>query len=107
MGVEVIVITNGSDFGERLLRLTWGVAQKLFKEYGIEVYVIPYQVKGSRVSLVVNGLEFPVIKMPTPEEIQDIILSAVSEGVSEINEIAFGTLMDEEGGMGEGALIIT
>ncbi len=108
MSVDVIVLTNGSDLGEKLLKVTWYVAQKLFREYGVEVYVIPYQVRG-RVALLVNGREYPV---RSPEQvnarnIEDLILSSMAgsdEGAG-FETIVIGSLIDEGGAFGGGALV--
>lgn len=105
MGIDVIVVTNGSILGEELLKLTWYTAQKLFHEYGIEVYVIPYQVKRGTVTLVINGLEYPVTRKPSPDELADLILSAASSEGEWKEEVVIGATLIEEGRLGGGALV--
>lgn len=107
MGIDVIVITNGSEMGEKLLKLTWHVAQKLFHEYGVEVFVIPYQVRRGRISLVINGVEYPVKRIPSPNELLDLILTAASDEGKEVGEILLGSVIDTDGTFGNGALAIT
>jgi len=104
MGIDVIVITNGSEMGEKLLKLTWHVAQKLFHEYGVEVYVVPYQVRKGRISLVINGVEYPVKRVPSPNELLDLILTAASDEGKEVEEILIGSVIDSDGTFGNGAL---
>jgi len=105
LSIEVIVITNGSDLGEEILRRTWYAAQKLFHEYGIKAYVIPYQVRHGRVSLVINGLEYPVSKLPRPEELIDLILSAASNEEMWTKGEVVGATIIEEGEFGDGAVV--
>ncbi len=107
MGIDVIVITNGSEMGEKLLKLTWHVAQKLFHEYGVEVFVIPYQVRRGRISLVINGVEYPVKRIPSLNELLDLILTAASDEGKEVGEILLGSVIDTDGTFGNGALAIT
>ncbi len=106
MGIDVIVVTNGSEVGEKLLKLTWHVAQKLFHEYGVEVYVIPYQVRKGRVSLVINGVEYPVKRIPSPNELLDLILTAAADEGKGVEEILIGSVIDTDGTFGNGALAI-
>jgi len=105
LSIEVIVITNGSELGEEILRRAWKAAQKLFHEYGIETYVIPYQVKHGKVSLVINGLEYHVTKLPKPEELMDLILSAASNEEMWTKGEAVGAVIVEEGDFGDGAVV--
>ncbi len=95
MPVDVIVITNGTSFSEDVLKSVWETAQKLFHEYGLEVYVIPYVSKDSKVMIVVNDVEFVVSRKLTHEEIEDLILTAC-EGEGKGREIALvGTVISD------------
>ncbi|PUA32436.1 MAG: hypothetical protein B7O98_07220 [Zestosphaera tikiterensis] len=106
MPVDVIVVTNGSLLGEELLKLTWYTAQKLFHEYGVEVYVIPYYSKDSRVSLIINDIEFTVNKKLTPEELTDLILSALGNESPKTQEVSsLGLTLHDDNDFCEGVLI--
>ncbi|MEM3848998.1 MAG: hypothetical protein QXS42_04480, partial [Zestosphaera sp.] len=96
MPVDVIVVTDGSSFGEDVVRLVWEVAQKLFHEYGLEVYVIPYTSRESRVMLLINNIEFMVSRKLTHEEVEDLILTAC-EGDGKLKDMAFiGAVIPDE-----------
>lgn len=100
MPVDVIVVTDGSPFGEDVVRLVWEVAQKLFREYGLEVYVIPYTTRESRVMLLINNVEFVVSRRLTHEEVEDLILTAC-EGESRAKDIALiGVVIPDESEFG-------
>ncbi len=106
MPVDVIVVTNGSLLGEEILKLTWYTAQKIFREYGVEVYVIPYPSKDSRISLIINDLEFTVNKLLTPQELMDLILSALSNENPKTQRVSsLGLTMREDSDFHEGVLI--
>ncbi|MCC6033029.1 MAG: hypothetical protein LM561_03000 [Desulfurococcaceae archaeon] len=103
--VDVIVITNGSPLGEDLVKQVWITAQKLFHEYGLEVYVIPYMSKESRVALIINNVEFVVSRKLTPEEIEDLILSAC-EGEGTTKDLALiGAVFYDENEFGNAQVI--
>ncbi|MGC8974687.1 MAG: hypothetical protein ACP5KB_00645 [Thermoprotei archaeon] len=94
--VEVIIVTNGSPLGEDLVKQVWVTAQKLFHEYGLEVYVIPYMSRESRVALIINNVEFVVSRKLTLEEIEDLILSACeSEGAAKDIALIGAVFYDE------------
>ncbi|MEO3993356.1 MAG: hypothetical protein QN229_03480 [Desulfurococcaceae archaeon TW002] len=96
MPVDVVVVTNGSSLGEELIKQVWLTAQKLFHEYGLEVYVIPYISRESRVALIINDVEFVVSRKLTPEEIEDLILSACEgEGTTKDLSLIAAVFYDE------------
>ncbi|MCD6323896.1 MAG: hypothetical protein J7L55_02160 [Desulfurococcales archaeon] len=105
MGIEVTVVTNGSPLGEELVRIAWATAQKLFQDYGIEVYVIPYQTKGRVVALVINGLEIPVTRPLSREELTNIILSAASSEGKWEDETVLGATAVDDGSFGNGVVV--
>ncbi len=102
-----MVIINGSPLGEDLLKIAWSTAQRLFQEYGIEVYVVPYQVRGRAVSLVVNGLEIPVTRPPSVEELINIILSAASSEGKWEEETVIGAALLHDDIFGNGVVAYT
>ncbi len=84
---DVIVITNGSELGEYILRTTWEVAQEIFRKYDIMVYVVPHFVRGGNVSIIVNGIEYVIKSRLSKDKIMDMILTALpvpSTGVFEV-----------------------
>ena len=105
MGIEVTVVTNGSDLGENILKSVWETAKLLFKDYGIEVFVTPYHVKRSNVLLVINGVEFPVTRPLTINELSDLILTAASAQGKWESEAVLGAEFIDEGYLGNGVVI--
>jgi hypothetical protein len=107
MSIEVMVITNGSSLGEDLLRIAWNTAQRLFQEYRVEVYVIPFQVRKGRVAIIINGLEFPVTRPLSVEELSNLILTAASSEGKWENDIVLGASLIDEGPFGNGVTVAT
>ncbi len=105
MSIEVTVITNGSSLGEDLLRIAWNTAQRLFREYGVEVYVVPFQVRKGRVAIIINGLEFPVTRPLSVEELSNLILTAASSEGKWENDVVLGASLTDDGPLGNGVAI--
>jgi len=89
LSIDVFVIVNGSELGEYILRKTWEAAQRIFKEYGIKVFVIPYYSVKAPVSIIINGVEYVIHRKLSFKELMNMILSAapLSSG-SEEGEVA-------------------
>ncbi len=101
MPVDVLVLTNGSELGEYILKKVWEVAQSIFKEYGVEVYVIPYYVPKNPVTLIINGVEYIVKRKLSRKELMDMILSSISMRESKEGEVlTIGTWFSKEGDFG-------
>jgi len=105
LGIEVMVVTNGSELGETILKSVWETAKLLFKDYGIEVFVVPYQTKGGNVLLVINGVEFPVTRPLTINELSDLILTAASAQGRWESQSVLGAEFIEEGTLGNGVAV--
>jgi len=60
---------------EELVRLTWEAAQRIFRKYGVEVYVVPVTINTKTPFLSINGVKVVVKSLPTVEELEDLILS--------------------------------
>jgi hypothetical protein len=73
--VNVVVGTNGDEVCEELVRLAWEAAQRIFRKYGVEVYVVPVVVSARTPFLSVNGVKVVIKSLPTVEELEDLILS--------------------------------
>ncbi len=102
-GIDVLVIVNGSELGEYILRKTWEVAQRIFKDYGIKVFVIPYYSVKAPVSLIINGIEYVIHRRLSFKELMNMILSAapVNTSTSEEGEIvAIGMWSSRDRSMG-------
>ena len=93
MSVNIMVVINGSDLGEEVLKESWKVAQTLFREYDIKVFIIPYFNPKGNVALIVNGIEFLVKRKPSEKELIDMILSAITMGVEEEDNLALGAII--------------
>ncbi len=77
VGIDVLVIVNDSELSEETLRTAWLAAQTIFKNYGIEVYVIPYyNPRSSRTVVVVNDVEYVVSRKLSINEFIDLVLSS-------------------------------
>jgi hypothetical protein len=78
MAVDVyIVFRHGNVLGDEILRRFWDAAIKVFKEYGIEVYIMPLLTneKGKEVSVIINGFEVSLNSLVTVDEAVDLILT--------------------------------
>jgi len=107
LGVEVTVITNGTELGEVILKSVWETARLLFRDYGIEVFVIPYQVRKGKVLLVINGIEFPVTRPLTINELSDLILTAATTQGRWETQMILGAEFIEKGSLGDGAEVFS
>ena len=106
MGVDVIVVVNGSDLGEEILRRVWSAAQILFSEYNIEVYVIPYySPKSNKVSIIINGIEMVVTRKLNVSELVDMILNTMADEGKAIGPLIVGASFIDEGSHGAAAVI--
>jgi len=78
MAVDVyIVFRYGNVLGDEILRRFWNAAIKVFREYGIEVYIMPLLTdeKGKGVSVIINGFEVSLNSLVTVDEAVDLILT--------------------------------
>ncbi len=73
--VNVVVGTNSDEVCEELVRLTWEAAQRIFRKYGVEVYVVPVTINTKTPFLSINGVKVVIKSLPTVEELEDLILS--------------------------------
>jgi len=88
LSIDVFVIVNGSELGEYILRRTWEAARRIFKEYGIKVFVIPYYSVKAPVSIIINGVEYVIHRKLSFKELMNMILSAAPLSSSEEGEVA-------------------
>lgn len=95
MAIDVVVGVGNDEISEDLVRITWEAAQRIFRKYGLEVYVIPVVVGSKAPYILVNGVKVLIRSPPSSEEIEDLILSVAmyAEGGEEDAEI-FGSLED-------------
>lgn len=94
----VYVIVNGSDLGERVLRIVWEAAQRLFREYGMEVYVIPFFNPRHPVTLIYRGVEYKVRKNVSVKEVINLILDTAIASASGDRDggVVFGAVTDDD-----------
>lgn len=99
MSIDVyVVMRNDSTLGDLILRNFWLAASKIFKEYGIEVYVIPLitPTKGKGVSVIINGFEIPLRTVVTVNEAIDIILKYLTIRNESEEVYAIGVYVDRD-----------
>ncbi|HDD25868.1 MAG TPA: hypothetical protein ENF75_02120 [Acidilobales archaeon] len=78
MPVEIHVILSNDNESEVTLRNAWEASQILFKQYGIEAYVIPINMWHSNDSLpqvLIDGECVVSGRVPTVDEIIDLVLN--------------------------------
>lgn len=112
MSVDIyVVMRNNSELGDITLRNFWLAALKVFKEYGIEVYVMPLVSPGTSnggngVFVVINGFEVPVRTLLTVDEAVDMILKYISiEKDKEEDIYALGIYVDRDDKLENAVLI--
>ena len=94
----VYVIVNGSDLGEKVLRIVWEAAQRLFREYGMEVYVVPFFNPRHPVTLIYRGVEYKVRKTVSVKEVINLILDTAIASASGDKDggVVFGAVTDDD-----------
>ena len=94
----VYVIVNGSDLGENVLRIVWEAAQRLFREYGMEVYVVPFFNPRHPVALIYRGVEYRVRKNVSVKEVINLILDTAIASTSgdKDGSVVFGAVTDDD-----------
>ncbi|MEM4491264.1 MAG: hypothetical protein QXR49_02140 [Sulfolobales archaeon] len=75
MAVNVVVGVISDEISEDLVRIVWEVAQRIFKKYGLEVYVVPVTVNSRFPYISINGVRVAIKSPPSPAELEDLILS--------------------------------
>ncbi|MEM2007324.1 MAG: hypothetical protein QXG17_06985 [Sulfolobales archaeon] len=82
MAVNVVVGVVSDEISEDLVRIVWEVAQRIFKKYGLEVYVVPVAVNSRFPYISINGIRVVIRSPPSVTELEDLILSVAmySEG---------------------------
>lgn len=94
MAVDVVVGVNNDELSEDLVRLVWEVAQRIFRKYGLEVYVVPVTVNARYPYLSINGMRVVIRSPPSDAELEDLILSVAM--YAEGNEVEFDILASLE-----------
>jgi len=84
--VQVVLYLGFDEASEESLKVTWNVAQEILEEYGIWVEVIPIHVWiqdpieiqfADLPKIEINGKVMIIGRIPTKEELVDLILSRV------------------------------
>ncbi len=75
MAVNVVIGVSNDEVSEDLVRLAWEAAQRIFRKYSLEVYVIPVTVTTRFPYISINGIRVVVRSPPSVEELEDLILS--------------------------------
>ncbi len=111
MSVDIyVVMRNNSELGDITLKNFWLAALKIFKEYGIEVYVMPLvspdtSNSGKDVFVVINGFEVPIRTLLTIDEAVDIILKYISVAKDKEEDVyALGIYVDRDDRLENAAL---
>lgn len=75
MTVNVVIGVSNDELSEDLVSLAWEAAQRIFRKYGLEVYVIPVTATTRFPYISINGIRVIVRSPPSVEELEDLILS--------------------------------
>ncbi len=96
MAVDVVVGVVNDEVSDDLVRIVWEVAQRIFRKYGLEVYVVPVAVNSAFPYISVNGVRVVVKSPPSATELEDLILSVAmySEGADESDADFLASLED-------------
>jgi len=107
VGIDVLIIINDSELSEETLRTAWLAAQAIFKNYGIEVYVIPYyNPKSSRTVVIVNDVEYVISRRLSVNEFIDLVLSSsmIKEGAHK-ESLAIGMTFNDKDPLSDAVVI--
>lgn len=85
--MNVVVGVNSDELSEDLIRLVWEVAQRIFRKYGLEVYVVPVTVNSKFPYISINGVRVAIRSPPSISELEDLILSVALYVESEEEEV--------------------
>ncbi|MEM1622659.1 MAG: hypothetical protein QXZ60_03185 [Sulfolobales archaeon] len=75
MAVNVVVGVASDEISEDLVRIVWEAAQRIFKKYRLEVYVVPVAVNSRVPYISINGVRVAIKSPPSVAELEDLILS--------------------------------
>ncbi len=78
MSVDVyVILRRNSVLGDDILKKFWLAAMKIFKDYGVEIYVVPLVTgeRGKDVSVIINGFEVRVNELISVNDAVDLILT--------------------------------
>lgn len=87
MAVNVVVGVISDEVSEDLVRMVWEVAQRIFRKYGVEVYVIPIAVNSRFPYISINGIRLVIKSPPSAAELEDLILSVAMYAESSDEEV--------------------
>lgn len=99
MSVDVyVVLRRNSELGDTVLRIMWSAAMKIFKDYGVEVYVVPLitNEKGRDVSVIINGFEVRVDALTSVDDAVDLILTYLTVKGEVSPTYALGVYIDRD-----------
>lgn len=108
MAVDVyVVLRQHNEYGDDVLRNVWLAAVRIFKEFNIEVYVIPLISNDRRkeVTLVINGFEIPVKNELSVDDAVDLILTYLPLRGRERLSYVVGAYVDEDRMLTDAAVI--
>ncbi len=107
VGIDVLIIVNNSELSEETLRTAWLAAQTIFKNYGIEVYVIPYyNPRSLRTVVVVNNVEYVISRKLSIHEFIDLILSSsMIKEESQKESVAIGMSFNDRDPLSDAVVI--
>lgn len=86
MAVNVVVGVINDEISEDLVRIVWEVAQRIFRKYGLEVYVVPVAVNSRFPYISINGIRVVIKSPPSTAELEDLILSVAMYAENEDEE---------------------
>lgn len=87
MAVIVVIGVNNDEVSEDLVRIVWETAQRIFRKYGLEVYVVPLAVSSRHPYISINGIRVVIKSPPSTAELEDLILSVAMYADSSDEEV--------------------
>ncbi len=108
MSVDVyVVLRRNSELGDDILKKFWSAAVKVFKEYGIETYVIPLitNEKGRDVTVIINGFEVRVNGLISVEDAVDLILTYIAVKNEASPTYALGVYIERDDSLSDASAI--
>lgn len=102
-----VILRRNSELGDIILGMLWTAATKIFKEYGIEVYVVPLVTneKGRDVSVIINGIEVRVDRLTSIDDAVDLILTYLTVKTEVNQTYALGIYIDRDDSLSDASVI--
>lgn len=108
MAVDVyVVMRRNSELGDEILRRFWLAATKIFKNFGVEIYVVPLitNERGRDVSVIINGFEVNISELITINDAVDLILTHLTVRNDSNQTYALGIYIDRDDSLQDACMV--